>query len=196
MSQAGISHPALQQARPRLLRLLTERSYQKKSVVLASGKQSDFYIDCKQTTLHSEGAALVGACFVELLAAESAAGRTFAVVAGPTLGADPIVSSIAAVGFILGHHWPAMIVRKEPKAHGTGRWLEGDVFIEKGARVAMFEDVVTTGGSMLKAVEKVREAGFVVEDCFALVDRLEGGREAILQAGCRLTTLFTRADFP
>lgn len=187
--------PLLADARPRLLRLLAQRSYQKRKVVLASGRESDFYIDCKQTTLHHEGAALTGASFVELLIADEARGRKFTAVAGPTLGADPIVSAIAAIGYLYERSWPAVIVRKEPKAHGTGRWLEGVQHLPAGASLAMIEDVVTTGGSMLKAVEHAREAGFIVEHCYAIVDRLEGGRDAVEAAGCSLTTLFTREDF-
>jgi orotate phosphoribosyltransferase len=179
--------------RSRLLQLLTERSFARRQVVLASGKSSDFYIDCKQTTLHPEGLSLTAALFADEIAKHPA---RISAVAGPTLGADPIVAAVAVAGFARGLDWPAIIVRKEPKGHGTAQYLEGVVHLEKSRRVAMFEDVVTSGGSMLKAVERVREGGFDVVACFAVVDRLEGGREAIEAAGLPFTALFTRADFP
>ncbi len=179
--------------RQRLLGILTERSFAKRQVVLASGKPSDFYIDCKQTTLHPEGLTLSARLLADAIVAHPA---QVTAVAGPTLGADPIVAALAMESFSRALHWPAIIVRKEPKAHGTGRWLEGVEHLDKSARVAVIEDVVTTGGSMLKAVEHVREAGFSVVACFALVDRLDGGREAIEAAGLPFVSLFTRKDFP
>lgn len=179
--------------RRRLLQLLTERSFERRPVVLASGKASDFYIDCKQTTLHPEGLSLAAALLVDEILKHPA---KISAVAGPTLGADPIVAAIAVNGFSRGLDFPAIIVRKESKGHGTGQYLEGVLHLEKSRKVAMFEDVVTTGGSMLKAVQHVRDGGFEVVACLALVDRLEGGREAIEAAGLPFTTLFTRADFP
>jgi orotate phosphoribosyltransferase len=179
--------------RAELLRLLTERSFAKRKVTLASGRESDFYIDCKQTTLHPEGLWYTGELFCNAIV-ES--GVTFDAVAGPTLGADPIVSAIAVVSAQRKMGIPAIIVRKEPKGHGTGAYLEGVDKLGKNLQVAVFEDVVTTGGSMLKAVDRLLEAGYVVKHCFALVDRLEGGREIIEARGLSLTSLFTRADFP
>lgn len=179
--------------RDRLLQLLTERSFARRQVVLASGKTSDFYIDCKQTTLHPEGLSLAAALLVDAIVKHSA---KITAVAGPTLGADPIIAAVAVNGFSRGLDLPAIIVRKEPKGHGTGQYLEGVLHLEKTRKVAMFEDVVTSGGSMLKAVQHVRDAGFEVVACLALVDRLEGGREAIEAAGLPFTALFTRKDFP
>jgi len=178
--------------RSRLLQLLTERSFARRQVVLASGKTSDFYIDCKQTTLHPEGLSLAAALLVDEIAKLQV---KIGAVAGPTLGADPIVAAVAVNGFSRGMDLPAIIVRKEPKGHGTGQYLEGIMHLEKSRKVAMFEDVVTSGGSMLKAVEHVREGGYEVVACLALVDRLEGGREAIEAAGLPFVSLFTRKDF-
>ena len=182
--------------RTRLLALLTERSFARRKVTLASGKESDFYVDCKQTTLHPEGLLLASELFVDALARVKQRGARIDAVAGPTLGADPIISGVAVVSQLRGLPLPAIIVRKEPKGHGTGAYLEGIDKLGKGLHVAVFEDVVTTGGSMLKAVDRLQEGGFIVEHCFALVDRSEGGREAIEARGLSLTSLFQRADFP
>lgn len=183
--------------RVELLQLLTARSFAKRKVTLASGRESDFYIDCKQTTLHPRGAQLLGSLFAEKLAALHTEGTRIDAVAGPTLGADPIITAVSLCALQeRGLSLPAIIVRKEPKGHGTGAFLEGVDKLAPGLQVACFEDVVTTGGSMLKAVDRLRDAGYTVTHAFALVDRIEGGREAIEAAGLTLTTLFTRADFP
>ncbi len=182
--------------RQRLLSLLTERSFAKRKVTLASGRESDFYIDCKQTTLHPEGLLLSSELFVDALSKAKIRGVRIDAVAGPTLGADPIISGIAVVSQLRGLPLPAIIVRKEPKGHGTGAYLEGIDKLGSGLHVAVFEDVVTTGGSMLKAVNRLREHGYIVEHTFALVDRSEGGRAAIEAEKLSLTSLFSRADFP
>lgn len=175
-------------ARARLLQLLTERSFARKKVILASGRESDFFIDCKQTVLTAEGHALVGELMLAALPACDA-------VAGVELGGCPLASAVAQTSFLKGSPRDAIYVRKEAKDHGSRRQLEGDTKLAKGARIAILEDVVTTGGSTLKAVEKIRAAGYEVAGVVALVDRLEGGREAIEAAGLPLTTLYTRKDF-
>ena len=178
-------------SRDRLLELLRERSFARKRVVLASGKESDFFIDCKQTVLCAEGHALVG----ELMFAEAAKIEKLAAVAGVELGGCPLASAVALVSFQRGAPLDAIYVRKEVKDHGSKRLLEGDARLAPGARVVILEDVVTTGGSTLKCAEKLRAAGFDVARVIALVDRLEGGREAIEAEGLPLTALYTRADF-
>ena len=174
----------------RLLEILREKSYQKKKVILASGRESDFYIDCRQTALHAEGACLIGRLMHGMLKS----GKKVEGVGGPTLGADPIVTAISMTSFMEGNPIPAFIVRKEPKGHGTGQWIEGRKNLREGAGVAVVEDVVTTGGSMLKAIERVRSEGFNVVRVLSLVDREEGGREAINEAGYELEVLFTKND--
>lgn len=178
-------------SRDRLLALLRTRSFAKRKVVLASGKESDFFIDCKQTALTAEGHALIGEL---MLAAARALGPCDA-IAGVELGGCPLASAVAMKSFLEGAPLDAIYVRKEAKDHGSKRLVEGDTTLAKGARVALLEDVVTTGGSTLKAAAKLKEAGYEVSGVVALVDRLEGGREAIEGAGLRLVTLFTRADF-
>lgn len=178
--------------RARLLALLTERSFEKRKVVLASGRESDFYIDCKRTALLGEGHFLIGRL---LLAAIRESAPDAAGVGGLTLGADPLASAVAMTSYLGGREFPSFIVRKEPKGHGTGAWIEGRQALTPGAPLALLEDVVTTGGSTLKAAERIEAEGFKVAHVYALVDRLEGGREAIEAKGYRMTSLFTRKDF-
>ncbi|MBX2813693.1 MAG: orotate phosphoribosyltransferase [Myxococcales bacterium] len=179
-----------------LLQHLRERAYRRGTVTLASGKTSDFYIDCKQVTLSAEGHVLVGQCLWDRIRNHcSRTGRSVTAVGGLTLGADPLASAVAMTSALTGAPVAAFIVRKEPKGHGTGAWLEGVSDLSEGDELVVLEDVVTTGGSALKAVERVRARGFVVRTVFALVDRLDGGREAIADAGLELDTLFTRNDF-
>ncbi len=178
-------------ARARLLTLLTDRSFEKRRVVLASGKESDFFIDCKQTVLTAEGHALAGELMFEALAQLPA----HVAVAGVELGGCPLASAVAVVSFQRGAPLDAVYVRKEAKDHGSKRLLEGNTRLARGASVAILEDVVTTGGSTLKAASKLQDAGYIVAGVITLVDRLEGGREAIEGAGLKLVALFSRADF-
>jgi orotate phosphoribosyltransferase len=174
--------------RERLLTLLKERSFERRRVVLSSGKESDFYVDCKPTALCAEGHYRIGRLFLEGVPEEAVA------AGGLTLGADPLASAVSHASFLAGRPIDAFIVRKEPKGHGTGRWIEGPPLPE-GAKVVILEDVVTTGASTLRAIERVREAGLRPLKVLALVDRLEGGREAVEASGVPLEALFTRTDF-
>ena len=177
--------------RDRLLAILKEKSYEKREVTLASGRKSDFYVDCKQTTLDAEGAYLTGKLMYELIAGldENIEGA-----GGLTLGADPIATAVSIASFEAGKPLPAFIIRKEPKGHGTGQWLEGTKNLRKGAKVVIVEDVVTTGGSSLKAVKRAEESGLQVSLILSLVDRCEGGRENIEEEGYKLKALFERAE--
>jgi len=183
---------SLESDKSRLLDLLRQLSFERRKVILASGKESDFYVDCKRTALTAEGHVLVGRCLFALLREIKPLVRG---VGGLTLGADPIASAVSLTSFLEGEPVDAFIVRKEPKGHGTGQWIEGRKTIPDGSRVVVLEDVVTTGGSALKAIERCRSENLVPVACLALVDRLEGGREAIEAAGVPLTALFTRKDF-
>ena len=176
--------------RERLLELLRDRSFERRRVVLASGKESDFFIDCKQTALTAEGHALIGA-----LMFEDAMKLKADAVAGVELGGCPLASAVAQVSFAKGSPLDAIYVRKAAKDHGSQRMVEGDTRLVKGSRVVLLEDVVTTGGSTIRAMQTLRLAGHQVVGVLALVDRLEGGREAIEGAGVSLTALFTRRDF-
>ena len=177
--------------RARLLELLRVRSFARKKVVLASGRESDFFIDCKQTVLTAEGHTLVGALLFEALGELP----KVAAVAGVELGGCPLASAVAVISFQRGAPLDAVYVRKDAKDHGSKRLLEGNSTLPPGAPLAIVEDVITTGGSTLKAAAKLREAGYVVVGVAAVVDRLEGGREAIEADGLPLVALYTRRDF-
>jgi orotate phosphoribosyltransferase len=170
-------------ARTNLLGLLAERAYRHGSFTLASGRSSHHYVNCKPVSLSGPGLALLG----RLLLAQVEDGAI--AVAGLTLGADPLVSAVAMQAALEGRSLDALIVRKEAKGHGTGAWLEGPL-PAPGSRITVLEDVVTTGGSALKAVRQLQEAGYVVERVVAIVDRQEGGAEAMVAAGLDLRSLF------
>lgn len=177
--------------RERLIELLRERSFEKKRVILASGRESDFFIDCKQTILTAEGHALVGELMFQALDDLP----TCDAVGGVELGGCPLASAVSLVSFQKGRPLTGFYVRKARKDHGTAKLVEGDKSLKPGTRIALLEDVVTTGGSSLKAVETLKAAGAVVVGIIALVDRLEGGADTIREAGLPLLTLSTRADF-
>lgn len=184
----------IDRVRDRLRDLLAERSYQRRRVVLASGRESDFYFDSKQTVLGAEGAHLVGLLFLDAVR-RLPEPDGIAAVGGLELGSVPIGQSIAVVSHQQGHPLAHLILRKAPKGHGTRAAVEGASLVPPGSRVVVVEDVVTTGGSSLDAARRLVEAGYAVDTLIALIDRQEGGREAIEAAGFRLVSLFTRADF-
>lgn len=175
--------------RARLARLLLEKSYREGDFTLTSGKKSDYYFDCKQTALHPEGGWLIGKLFLEKLQGVDVHG-----VGGMTLGADPLVSAVSVLSYEEGSRLPAFIVRKKSKGHGTNQYLEGLSNFPEGARVAMLEDVVTTGGTLITACERVRDAGFEIASVLCVLDREEGGRDNLQKAGLPLTSLFTRGE--
>jgi orotate phosphoribosyltransferase len=183
----------LEADRIRLLTLLTEKSYAKKKVVLSSGRESDFYIDCKKTVLTAEGHFLVGRLLFASIAGQAPSAKG---VGGLTMGADPLASAVSLVSHLASAPLSAFLVRKEPKGHGTGQWIEGLSALGANAPVAIVEDVVTTGASTIKAIERARAEGLDPIAAFALVDRQEGGREAIEATGVKVFSLFTREDFP
>ena len=176
----------------RLLALLQTHSFARRRVTLASGRESDFFIDCKQTVLLAEGHALVGAAMYNVA---RSLGDDIRAVCGVELGGCPLASAVSVVSFQMGHSLDAVYVRKQAKDHGSKRLTEGDAHLERPAKVVVLEDVVTTGGSTLRAVETLRAAGLDVVGVIVLVDRLEGGREAIEAAGLPMHALFTRRDF-
>ena len=188
-----VSAAALEADRRRLLAMLTQLSYAKKKVVLSSGRESDFYIDCKKTVLTAEGHWLTG----KLMFAGARQHFPEAVgVGGLTMGADPLASAVSLVSFLGKAPLQAFLVRKEPKGHGTGQWIEGLTSLPSGAKVVVLEDVITTGASTIKAIERARAEGLNPVGAFTLVDRQEGGREAIEATGVPVVSLFARSDFP
>lgn len=178
----------------RLIALLAERSAKRGDFVLASGRRSSLYVDCRLTTMHPEGQLLIGRAG---LAALRASAWPVDAVGGLTLGADPIAYAIAHASALshesgTGEMVRAFTVRKEAKQHGTAKLIEGP--FQTGDRVVIVEDVITTGGSALKAVDAVRAAGGDVLGVLALVDREEGGREAIEAAGLEVLSLVTATE--
>ena len=175
----------------RLRELLRERSITRGDFVLASGRRSTFYIDARRTTLAAEGLAVIGALALERLAA---LGWRPDVVGGLTLGADPVALAIAAASRGPGRDRTvdAFSVRKEAKTHGTGKRIEG--CFAPGAAAVIVEDVITTGRSALEAIGAVESEGGRVLGVLAVVDREEGGRAAIEQAGYAVATLVTATE--
>jgi orotate phosphoribosyltransferase len=169
-----------------LITLLAERSAKRGQFTLASGKQSDFYIDARLTTMSPEGLSIIGPL---ALSALRGTGWNVDAIGGLTLGADPISYAISYASAASDHPLRAFTVRKEPKAHGTGKLLEGP--LREGDRVAVIEDVITTGGSALRAIEAVHSVRASVAGVLALVDRGEGGRQAIEKAGVSVISLVT-----
>ena len=174
----------------KLKEIIKEKSYEKRKVVLSSGLESDFYFDGKQTTLHAEGAYLTGKLFFEAIKDI----KDVEGVGGLTLGADPIATATSVASYLAGKPIPAFIIRKEPKGHGTGAWLEGRKNFRPGSPVVIVEDVVTSGGSSLKAIRRAEEEGLRVLGVVTLVDREEGGRENIEKEGYWLKAIFTKTD--
>jgi len=176
----------------RLLELLRERGFRRGHFVLSSGNESDFFIDCKPAVLLAEGHALVGEA---LLARIRDVSGPISAVAGVELGGCPLASAVASASWVDGQPIDAVYIRKSTKEHGTKKMLEGADALAPNARLAIVEDTVTTGGSTLRAVQAVREAGFEVAAVIAVVDRLEGGASAIRDAGVSFSALYDRTDF-
>lgn len=175
----------------KLLQIIREKSYREGDFTLASGQKSKFYIDLKATTLHPEGALVIGQLAFEEM---QKSGTQIDAVGGLTLGADPIATSVSLSAFASGVIWPAFIVRKEPKNHGTSRYIEGVENLKLGAKILVLEDVVTTGGSSVKAIERLREAGFQPVAVLTVVDREQGGKSAFEQLGLRFYSLLTISE--
>ncbi|KUK04951.1 MAG: orotate phosphoribosyltransferase [Methanosarcinales archaeon] len=174
--------------RQRLLELVRAHTTHM-SVVLSSGRSSNVYVDCRMITLHPEGALLSARALLGLL---DATGWRADAIGGPTLGADPICGALAVVSQLQGRPIPTFIVRKERKAHGRGRQIEGP--IPEGAQVVLVDDVATTGGSLLKAARALREEGHTVVGAMVLVDRGEGALEALEEEGIPLRSVFSLQD--
>jgi orotate phosphoribosyltransferase len=179
-------------ARDELLELLATNSFRLGEFTLSSGGKSDYYIDCRTTTLHARGAELTGRVFLELIQQQ---GWQPQAVGGLTMGADPIVVATSVISSQMGAPIHGFLVRKAEKAHGMGRRVEG--FQEKGARVVIVDDVCTTGGSTIQAIEAAREFGFEIAGVACLVERLEaGGRPAVEKAAtpAPFISVFTSND--
>lgn len=176
----------------RLLELLRDRGFRRGHFVLSSGKESDFFIDCKPAVLTAEGHTLVGRALLQRIRDVV---EPVSAVAGVELGGCPLASAVACASWANGAPIDAVYIRKSTKEHGTRKMLEGAEGLGPNAQLVIVEDTVTTGGSTLRAVQAVRDAGFEVVGVIAVVDRLEGGAAAIRDAGVSFSTLYDRTDF-
>jgi len=179
-----------QEMKTRLAEIIMKKSFrysENPPFTLASGGTSNYYFNCKPTTLDPEGMNLIGAILFEMLsdADVSAAG-------GLTLGADPIANALSLISYQRSKPIKSFIIRKEVKEHGTKSAVEGDV--RPGEKVVIIDDVITTGGSTIRAIERARDAGLIIDRVIALVDREEGGRENIERHIARVDAVFTRSE--
>ena len=177
----------LPELRQTLLDLLCTTAYKEGDFTLSSGKKSTYYINGKLVTLHPQGGKLVGQVLLSMISDDTVA------VAGLTLGADPIVSAVNVVAAYEERSLTALIVRKEAKGHGTKVYIEGPT-LPSGSPVIVLEDVVTTGNSAMKAVDRLRDAGYVVNQVISLVDRQQGGAEFYKEQGIDFKAVYTIAD--
>jgi orotate phosphoribosyltransferase len=174
----------------RLIELIIEKAfkYSEEPVFkLVSGRMSNYYFNCKAVTLHPEGMYLIGNLIFELIKELDAKG-----IGGLTLGADPIANAVAYTSYLKKRPVEAFVVRKTAKSHGTMQWIEGN--IKRGDRVVIVDDVITTGKSTIEAITRAKETGLEIVKIIALIDRQEGGRQAIEALGYRLEPIITREE--
>jgi len=174
--------------RNKLIEVFRQRALKFGDFTLASGKKASYYLDGKQVTLHSSGLRLVSLGFLELLK-----NTAFDAIGGMSIGADPLVAGALTVAADQGRDYAGFLVRKEAKGHGTQKFIEGPV--TAGMKAVLLEDVVTTGGSSLLAAERAKDFGMDVVMVAAVVDRMEGGREAFAAKGIAFHSLLTIEDF-
>ncbi|MCF7869872.1 MAG: orotate phosphoribosyltransferase [Candidatus Omnitrophica bacterium] len=173
----------------KLLKLLKEKAYQKKEVKLASGKTSNFYIDVRKISLSSEGIYYISNLFFQYLEQ-----KQIDAFGGPTLGADPIVGGVCLIAEQNDRNLPGFLIRKTAKRHGQRKTTEGPE-LKSGSKAILCDDVATSGGSLLAAKKVLDSQGIQVKDIMVVVDRNEGAKEVLAEAGCNLFSLFTKDDF-
>jgi orotate phosphoribosyltransferase len=174
----------------RLLEILKDLSYEEGDFVLASGKKSTYYVDAKETTLNPEGMYLVGHIMHTMVRDITGIDA----VGGVSIGGDPLVCTVVLSAYSKKDNLVGFLIRKEPKGHGTNRWIEGGKNLKKGMNVVILEDVVTTGGSSLKAIEATEKEGYNVKGIVAILDRLEGGKDTIETKGYIFKSIFNLKD--
>jgi orotate phosphoribosyltransferase len=174
----------------RLLEILKKLSYEEGEFILKSGKKSTYYIDARETALNPEGMYLIGQIMYRMVREISGIGA----VGGVSVGADPLVCSVVLASYGRKDNLTGFFIRKEPKGHGKNLWIEGAKNLKKGMDVIILEDVVTTGGSSLKAVEITESEGYNVKGIVALLDRLEGGKDVIESKGYMFNSIFNLKD--
>lgn len=174
----------------RLIELIIDKAFrysEEPAFKLVSGRMSNYYFNCKAVTLHPEGMYLIGNLIFDIIKALDVKG-----IGGLTLGADPIACAVAYTSYLKEKPMEAFVVRKTAKSHGTMQWIEGN--ITKGERVVIVDDVITTGKSTIEAISRTRETGLEIVKVIALIDRQEGGREAIESMGYKLDSIVTREE--
>jgi len=189
MSTSPTVSPAVSPVIRELIGLVESKALKRGTFRLASGREASFYLDAKQVVLDAHGAMLVGRAILERL---RSLGPLPAAVGGMSIGADPITSAVITMAGVEGLPLKGFMVRKEPKDHGTKKYVEGPV--EPGQRVVIVEDVTTTGGSSLLAIDRVHEFGLVVERVITVIDRLAGAKDAFAARGIPLESLVTIRD--
>ncbi|UCG34935.1 MAG: orotate phosphoribosyltransferase [Candidatus Omnitrophota bacterium] len=175
--------------RKQLLSLLRKDAYFKKRVVLSSGRVSNFYIDVRRVSLTSKGIYLISRLIWDIIKKDR-----ISAVGGPTLGADPLVAGVCMVAWKSKKNLKSFLVRKSPKKHGRQKLIEGKE-LKPGEKVVVVDDVATSGGSLIKAIEVLKQEKVKVIKAITVVDREEGAKEALARLGCPLVSLFKKADF-
>jgi len=178
-----------QSLKKQLFSLIKDNAFFKEKITLSSGKQSDYYIDARLITLTSEGAYLVASTILDMVKNDN-----YDAIGGPTIGADPIVGAIAALGFIYKKPIQTFIVRKKAKEHGKRRLIEGPE-LKPGSKVILIDDVATTGGSLVDAVNALRQEKVEVIKAIVIVDRQEGAEESLAEINCPLESIFKAEEF-
>lgn len=179
----------LKELKAKLLVLLKKHAFKRGQFILSSGKSSDYYLDTRIVTLSSEGAYLVGSIILELIK-----DKGITAIGGPTIGADPIVGAVMALGHLRNLALKAFIVRKNAKDHGSKRQVEGPA-LNPGEKVLLVDDVATTGKALLEAKQALDKIGVKIEAALVIVDRLEGAASNLEKEGLKLDALFTIEDF-
>lgn len=187
LNSLSIATNNLSNIKQKLLDLLCQLAYREGDFVLSSGQRSSYYINGKYVTLDPLGALIIGQLILSMLPEDTQG------VGGLTLGADPIVTAVSVVSAYENRPIPALIIRKQAKGHGTMSYIEGPI-LDANAKVVVLEDVVTTGGSAMIAVNRLREANYQVNQIFALVDREQGGRELYQKEGIHFESIFTISE--
>lgn len=180
---------SLAKLKERLLKLLDKEALKRGDFTLSSGKKSSYYLDGRVITLTPEGAYLVANIILELCK-----DKDVSAIGGPTLGADPIVGALGVASYIKAFPIKTFIIRKSAKEHGTQRQIEGPE-LKKGERVILVDDVATTGKALVESKEALDKKGILCDCAMVIVDRCEGARENLAQAGLRLESIFTIRDF-
>lgn len=175
--------------RQRLFDILKRDAFFREKIILSSGKESDYYLDARRVTLNAEGAYLCAKIILDMVKNDG-----FAAIGGPTLGADPMVGALGVLSFQAGKPVNTFIVRKAPKPHGKQQQIEGPI-IPDGGTVILIDDVATTGKAFIESIEVMKKMGIKVKKCVCIIDRNEGGREAVKAQGAELVSIFKAEEF-